>query len=590
MFRLFRYFRKIDWLFVALAIGLIVVQVWLELTMPDYTKELTTIVQTESNDMGGVWRNGGLMLACAFGSMVSAIACSFLIASVAANFSRNLRTRLFATISSFSNKEIHQFHTASLITRTTNDVVQMQNFIAMGLHMLVKAVIMAVWALAKISASEISWTVATAICIGAIVVCVIIVVATCLPKFRKIQSLIDSLNAAARENITGVRVIRAFNAQEYQDAKYEKVNDEITRTNLFTMRITSSLNPLLTMAVNGLILAIYWIGAVLINNIEFNPLSPDAQTQALSRVMVISNMAAFSQYALQVVMSFMMLIVIFIILPRTLVSGKRIYEVLQTKPSIVDGPGSMGTTERGTIEFQNVSFSYGGEGHEVVKNINFRIEKGETVAFIGATGCGKTTLINLMMRYYDVTSGRILVNGEDIHNLKLEELRANFSYAPQKAALFKGTIKSNIAYGQEEVDEEKLAKAMKIAQCGFVDGLESGVDSEVAQGGTNYSGGQKQRLSIARAVYKDADIFVFDDTFSALDYRTDMLVRKGIKENLADKTVLIVAQRIGTIKNADKIIVLDDGEIVGVGSHKELLEGNAVYQEIAHSQLDKEEL
>ena len=590
MLRLFKYLKLRDWLFLAISVGLIVLQVWLELTMPDYTKELTTIVQTESQNMGDVWKNGGLMLACAAGSMVSAVICAFLVASVAANFSKTLRTNLFERISSFSNKEIHEFHTASLITRTTNDVVQMQIFVSMGTQLLIKSPVMAIWAIFKISASEVSWTVATAISIGVLVVAVSILIVTCLPKFRKIQRLTDDLNAAARENITGVRVIRAFNAEEYQDAKYEKVNNEITRINLFTARVTGSLGPLLILLMNALILAIYWIGAILINNINDFSSPVAAQGSILERIGVIANMAAFSQYALQVVMSFMMLVFIFIILPRVIVSGNRINEVLKTKPSIVDGDVTHSGAEVGSLEFNHVSFSYGGDGHEAVSDINFKVNKGETVAFIGATGCGKTTLINLMMRYFESSEGTIKVSGVPVKDYKLDVLREQFSYAPQKAALFKGTILSNVTYGQSEIDSARVDLALKIAQCEFVSSLEKGVENEVAQGGTNYSGGQKQRLSIARAVYKDAPIFVFDDTFSALDYRTDMLVRKAIKENLRDKTVIIVAQRIGTIKNADKIVVMDEGRIVGVGTHEELLANNLVYQEIAHSQLDKEEL
>lgn len=589
MISLLKYLRKKDWLFIFIVIGLIVAQVWLELTMPDYTKNLTTIVQTESEDMGEVWRNGGMMLLCAFGSMASAVLCSFLVASVASSMSRNIRTALFSRISSFSNKEMHTFHIASLITRTTNDVVQVQNFMAMGLQMLIKAPIMAVWAILKISATQVSWMAATIISIGAILIDVFIVIATCLPKFRRIQKLTDDLNARARENITGVRVIRAFNAEEYQSQKYEAVNNNITNTNLFTSRITSTLSPVLTLAMNGLILAIYWIGALLINDIKLNPADPTSiQPGILERVTILGDMVVFSQYAIQVVMSFMMLIFIFIILPRVLISAKRIKEVLQTEPTIVDGDKN--DIQNGDIEFKDVGFSYGGDDHYAIKNINLQIKQGETVAFIGATGCGKTTLINLLMRYFDTDKGQILIGGENIKDHTLDSLRNLFSYAPQKASLFKGTVQSNVTYGSKEVDSAKMEKSLQIAQCGFVQDLEKGLDNEVAQGGTNYSGGQKQRISIARAVYKDAPIFIFDDTFSALDYKTDMLVRKGIKENLSDRTVIIVAQRIGTIKNADKIVVMENGQIADIGTHEELLKSSSIYQEIASSQLDKEEL
>ena len=586
-FNLFKYIKKKDWFFIIIAIGFIVVQVWLELKMPDYTKELTKIVQSGTNTMTEVWKNGGMMLLCAAGSMVSAIICSYFISQVASSFSMTLREELFKRITSFSNVEMNQFSTPSLITRTTNDVVQMQNFMAMGVQLLFKAPIMAIWAICKISATDVRWTLATIICVFIIVICVGILIALCLPRFKKIQRLTDELNDRTRENISGVRVVRAFNAEAYQTQKFENVNDTITKTNLFTSKAMGLLSPIMNVCMNGLMIAIYFIGAILINAITSN----DFNNVVLERVNVIGNMTAFSQYAIQVVMAFMMLIMIFIILPRTIVSGNRIYEVLKTKPSITDGKQENSLEkEGGEVEFRNVSFSYNKDSLPTISNISFHVKKGETLAIIGATGSGKSTIIHLIPRFYDATSGEVLVNGINVLDYKVKDLRNLVAIASQKAALFKGTIKDNITYGSSTIDQERMDMALDIAKADFVKDLEQGVDSMVAQGGSNFSGGQKQRISIARAVYKNAPIIIFDDTFSALDYKTDMLVRKKIKENLKDTTVIIIAQRIGTIMNADKIVVLDEGKIVGMGTHEQLLQSCSIYQEIALSQLSKEEL
>lgn len=587
MINLFKYIKKKDWFFIIIAIGFIVVQVWLELKMPDYTKELTKIVQSGTNTMTEVWKNGGMMLLCAAGSMVSAIICSYFISQVASSFSMTLREELFKRITSFSNVEMNQFSTPSLITRTTNDVVQMQNFMAMGVQLLFKAPIMAIWAICKISATDVRWTLATIICFFIIVICVGILIALCLPRFKKIQRLTDELNDRTRENISGVRVVRAFNAEAYQTQKFENVNDTITKTNLFTSKAMGLLSPIMNVCMNGLMIAIYFIGAILINAITSN----DFNNVVLERVNVIGNMTAFSQYAIQVVMAFMMLIMIFIILPRTIVSGNRIYEVLKTKPSITDGKQENSLEkEGGEVEFRNVSFSYNKDSLPTISNISFHVKKGETLAIIGATGSGKSTIIHLIPRFYDATSGEVLVNGINVLDYKVKDLRNLVAIASQKAALFKGTIKDNITYGSSTIDQERMDMALDIAKADFVKDLEQGVDSMVAQGGSNFSGGQKQRISIARAVYKNAPIIIFDDTFSALDYKTDMLVRKKIKENLKDTTVIIIAQRIGTIMNADKIVVLDEGKIVGMGTHEQLLQSCSIYQEIALSQLSKEEL
>ena len=584
MIKLFKYLKKIDYFFIFLVIGLVVLQVYLDLKMPDYTAKITTLIYSDDLNMKDVWYNGRRMLYCALGSMASAIVCGLLTSRIAANFAKTLREKLFEQITSFSNYEMNKFQTPSLITRTTNDVVQMQNFMAMGVQLLFKAPIMAIWAICKISSSSIEWTTATIITVTSIVLVVTILLLLVLPKFKKIQKLTDDLNDITRENISGVRVIRAFNAEDYQSEKFENANNNVLKNNLFFNRAMGVMMPFMTVGMNGLTLAIYWIGAYLINDAAI-----------IDRPTVLGDMTAFTSYSLQVVMAFMMLIMIFIILPRASVSGGRIWEVLNTKPSIIDGTYvGNDNSIKGEIEFKNVSFSYSdGKDTYAIKDISFKANRGETIAFIGATGSGKSTIVNLIPRFYDVTSGEILVDGINVRDYKEEVLRDKISVVPQKAILFRGDIKSNITYGSNEEisdDDPRIEKALEISQADFVKELDKGILSPVAQGGTNFSGGQKQRLSIARAIFKNAEIMIFDDSFSALDYKTDMLVRKSIKEKLYDTTTLIVAQRIGTIKNADKIIVLDDGKIVGMGKHEELINNCPVYKEIALSQLKKEEL
>ena len=589
MIGLFKNLKKKDWLLMVLAVTLIVVQVWFELKIPAFTAELTTIVQGGDAKLSEVWKSGGLMLACAGGSLISAIVCSVVISNVASSFSTILREKLFNKISDFSNAEMKKFSVPSLITRTTNDVMQMQNFMAMGVQLLFKAPIMAVWAICKISATNIKWTAAVIISVGVILLCIGILVGICLPRFKKIQKLTDDINNVARENISGVRVVRAFNAENHQEQKFEKVNNEITKNHLFTSRTMGFMMPVMTLVMNCLMIAIYWIGVVLINNISLNE---NPTLAIVERISTIGNMTAFTQYAMQVVMSFMMLVVIFIVLPRTIISGNRIAEVLNTVPSILNGTKNGKTEICGEIEFRNVSFGYpDSDGNEkALTDINFTVKQGETLAIIGATGSAKTTLINLIPRFYDATDGEVLVDGVNVKNYDEKELRKKVSVASQKAVLFKGNIRENITFGSDFIDDDRIKKSLEIASSDFVYELEKGIESAVAQGGTNFSGGQKQRLSIARAIYKDAEIIIFDDTFSALDYKTDMLVRKSIRENLSEKTIVIVAQRIGTIKDADKIIVLDEGQIVGVGTHEELLTNCEIYKEIALSQLSKEEL
>lgn len=582
MFKLMKNLKKRDWIYISLAIALIVVQVWLDLTMPDYTAKLTTAVSKGGATMADAWKNGGMMLLCALGSLLASFACGYFAARVASSFSKTTRSKLFNKIMSFSSVEMKNFSTSSLITRTTNDVTQLQNFISIGLQMLIKAPILAIWAICKISASSIEWTLATIVCVIIIFVTVSIIVALCLPKFKKIQKLTDNLNNATRENVSGVRVVRAFNAENYQENKFEKANDALTKSNLFTSRTTGLLMPIISMCMNGLSLAIYWIGAYLIN-----------KAPIMERATLIGNMTSFTQYALQVVMAFMMLIMIFIILPRALVSAKRVNEVLDTKLTLKNGNINTSNNIEGKIEFKNVSFKYNDGSKDCLQNISFTANKGETIAFIGATGSGKTTIIDLIPRYYDVNKGEVLVDDINVKEYDEKSLNDKIALVSQKAILFKGDIKSNITYGvNEEIkdDDPTISKALQIAQADFVNNLEKGIHSPVAQGGTNFSGGQKQRLSIARAVFKDAEIIIFDDSFSALDYKTDMLVRQNIKDNLKDKTILIIAQRIGTIRNADKIIVLEDGKIVAQGKHEELMKDCKLYQEIALSQLSKEEL
>ena len=585
MIRIFKNLKKRDWIGIMICAGLVVVQVWLDLTMPDYTQKLSKSVSAGSIVMNEVWKNGGMMLLCALGSMVASICCGFFAARIAANFAKTLREKLYSHIMEFSNSEINKFSTPSLITRTTNDVVQMQMLIAMGMQIIIKAPITAVWAITKISSTSVEWTTAILICVGIMVATILTLVLFAYPKFKQIQTLTDRLNDTTRENISGVRVVRAFNAEQYQEGKFDAVNSAITKNNLFTSRIMGFMFPVMSLSMSGLTLAIYWVGAYLVNGAE-----------VMERAEVIGNMTAFTQYALQVVAAFMMLIAIFIILPRAMVSAKRINEVLDTPcgityPETSDSKAS--AKKGGEIEFRNVSFSYQDSGESCLRNLNFKIASGETFAIIGATGTGKTTLVNLIPRFYDVTDGEILINGRNIKSYPEKELEKLVAVAPQKATLFSGDIKSNITYGCDKDisdSDERITRALDVSRSDFVTELEQGIHAPVAQGGTNFSGGQKQRLSIARAVFKDSGIMIFDDTFSALDYKTDMLVRKKLREQLSETTVIIVAQRIGTIRNADKILVLHDGVAAGLGTHDELLKNCPIYKEIALSQLSEEEL
>lgn len=562
----------------------IVLQVWLDLTMPEYMAEITRLVQMPGSEMSEILLAGGKMLLCALGSLAASVVTAVCAAKIAAGFGGTLRRKLFCKVGSFSMEEIGHFSTASLITRSTNDITQVQNLIVMGLQMLIKAPIMAVWAIGKISGKAREWTMSTAAAVVILLLVVLISMVLVMPKFKKMQKLTDDLNRVTRENLTGLRVVRAYNAEQYQENKFENANEALTSTNLFTQRAMSFLMPSIQLIMSGLSLAIYWIGAVLINEADM-----------MGKIDLFSEMMVFSQYAIQVVMSFMMLVMIFMILPRASVSANRIMEVFDTVPTIVDGKREEGNTESaGEVEFRNVSFRYPDADGNVLQNISFTAKKGETVALIGSTGCGKSTVINLIPRFYDASEGEVLVDGINVREYTQKALRAKIGYVSQKAILFTGTIRSNVAYGDNgraAASEEEVKEAVATAQAEeFVEQLDGTYDGYVAQGGANLSGGQKQRISIARAVARKPEIFIFDDSFSALDYKTDRVLRKALDEKCKDATRIIVAQRIGTIRDADKIIVLDEGKIAGMGRHKELMQNCEVYQQIALSQLSKEEL
>ena len=583
MIKLLKKLKPKQWLYILVCVALIVLQVYLDLKLPDYMASITKIVQTEGSLVKDVLGEGAKMLICAFGSLLSAVVVSYFVTKVASTFSRDLRKDIFGKVLSFSMEEIKNFSTSSLITRTTNDITQVQMLIAMGMQMLIKAPIMAVWAIMKIYGKGFEWSVITAGAVGILLIMILILVLVALPKFKIIQKLTDKLNHTSRENLTGIRVVRAFNAEKYQEGKFASANNELTKTNMFTSRTMALLTPGMQLIMSGLSLSIYWIGAYMINDAGM-----------LDKLTIFSNMVVFSSYAMQVVMSFMMLTMIFIFYPRAQVSAKRILEILEKKPKIVSGVFSGKTKETGTIEFKDVTFRYPDAEENMLENISFKVEKGETVAFIGSTGSGKSTLVNLIPRFYDATYGEVLVDGVNVKNYKLEELNNRLGYVSQKPIIFSGTVSSNISYGlvkDKKVSKSKIEEASKVAQASeFIEKMEDKYNSSISRSGTNISGGQKQRLSIARAIARDPEIYIFDDTFSALDYKTDTTLRKELKKHTKDATTLIVAQRIGTIKNADKIIVLNEGKIVGQGTHKELLKTCDVYKEIALSQLSKEEL
>ena len=585
MLKLLKYIKLREWLLFLLSLVFICTQVFLDLKLPDYMSRITTLVETAGSSTKEVWSAGGMMLLCSLGSLVASILVTMLAAKIAAGFSRRLRGAMFDKVESFTLEEINAFSTASLITRSTNDVGQVQMLIVMSMQVMVKAPIMAVWAITKIAGKAWQWSLATGIAVVILSALLAVVMKFTFPRFRKIQWLQDALNHAARENLNGLRVVRAYNAEEYQEGKFEKANTDLLENSLSVNRVTTIMSPFMSLTMNCLSMSIYWIGAVLINSVVLG--TPGAVEM---RVSIFSDMIVFMTYAMQVIMAFIMIIMVIMIAPRALVAAGRINEVLETVPKVLDGERNADTEIKGEVEFRNVCFTYPGGSGNALEDISFTAHKGETVAFIGSTGSGKTSLVNLVPRFYDATQGEVLVDGINVREYELEELYKKISYISQSAVMFSGTVKSNVLFGAS-AQEERLEKALRISMSEeFVSELENGADSEMAQRGTNFSGGQKQRLSIARALSRDAEIIIFDDTFSALDFKTDRSLREALKAETQGVTKLIVAQRIGTIMGADKIVVLDEGKQVGIGTHQELLKTCEVYRQIALSQLSEEEL
>lgn len=582
MLKLLKNLRKKEIVCLVISVIFIVAQVWLDLKMPDYMSKITELVQTKESSMSDILVQGGYMLACALASFASAVVVGYFASNLAASFAKNLRSKVFNKVLDFSTEEIKKFSTSSLITRTTNDVSQVQMLLSVGTQMIIKAPIMAVWAVIKISGKNFTWSMITGVAVLILITMIVSLIIIVLPRFKVVQKLIDNLNRIIRENLTGIRVIRAYNAEAYQENKFKVANDELTSTQMFNQRMMAIISPVMNIIMQGLTLAIYLSGAYIIN-----------EAGMMDKIGIFSDMVVFSSYAIQVLSAFMMLALIFIIYPRASVSAKRITEVLDTQLSLKDGTKDRGN-EIGTVEFKNVSFKYPDAEEYMLHNVTFKAKRGETVAFIGSTGSGKSTVINLIPRFYDATEGQVLVDGVDVKEYKQEKLHNIIGYIPQKAVMFDGTVKDNISYGdngREKPDIQKVKEAVEVAQAtDFVEKMQDKYDSHIAQGGTNVSGGQKQRLSIARAIARNPEIYIFDDSFSALDYRTDFNLRRALKEYTKDATNLIVAQRIGTIKEADQIIVLDQGNVVGQGTHKELLKNCEVYKEIALSQLSEEEL
>ena len=620
MFRIMKYLSKAEIGQMLIALVSIVGQIWFDLELPDYMSDITTLVETPGSAMADIWVAGGKMLLVSLGSVCCAIITGYIAARVASSFGQRLRSLEFRKVESFGPAEMSKFSTASLITRSTNDITQIQMFITMGLQLIVKSPIMAVWAVCKIAGEGFEWTVATAIAVVILLVAVVILMALVMPKFKAMQRLTDNINLVARENLTGLRVVRAYNAEDYQESKFTKANKDLTDTQLFTNRTMAIMMPLMNTVMNGLMLAVYWIGAYLIEAAELT-----------DKLTVFSNMVVFSSYSVQVITSFLLMSMVFVLWPRADVSAQRVMEVLNTEPIVKNGTKRAAdiakTEQTGTVEFKNVSFTYPDSREAMLQDINFKAEKGQTVAFIGSTGSGKSSLINLVPRFYDVSAGQVLVDGVDVRDYDMVALRDKIGYVPQRSVLFKGTVAGNISYGDKpgendaveladtstpagrkrealqlaadaandgKLTDEQMSRvkaAADVAQASeFVNRMDGGFDSPIAQGGSNVSGGQKQRLSIARAVYRHPEILIFDDSFSALDFKTDRAVRDALAEEAKDSTKLIVAQRIGTIMNADRIVVLDEGKVVGQGTHKELLENCEVYRQIAESQLSESEL
>ena len=584
MLKLLKNLNKRDYIYVFISAGLIVFQVWLELKMPDYMSNITQLVQTRGASINDILREGSYMLLCAFGSLVSAFIVGYFTSTIAASFSYRTRGKLFRKVEDISTFEVKKFSPSSLITRTTNDITQIEFLIAMGLTLMIKAPITSVWAVTKILNKNIEWSILTGVAVLVLLITIGIIMMIVMPKFKIVQELMDKINMVMRENLSGIRVVRAFNAEKYQEDKFENVNNTLTNQQVFNQKAFNFLSPVMYLVMYFLTLGIYFIGAMLINEANMG-----------DKIVFFGNMIVFSSYAMQVIMSFLMLAMIFMMLPRASVSAKRINEVLDTPISVKEGNVTMNNSDiKGCVEFKNVSFKYPDADEYVLEDISFKVNKGETIAFIGSTGSGKSTLINLIPRFYDATSGEILINGIDVRDYSFEYLNNIIGYVPQKATLFSGDILSNVSFGKNidgKPSNKKIADALRVSQASeFVSKLEDGEKSHIAQGGTNISGGQKQRLSIARTIARNPEIYIFDDSFSALDYKTDSTLRRELREYTKDATVMIVAQRIGTILNADKIVVLDNGKCVGVGTHNELMKKCKVYKEIALSQVSKEEL
>ena len=584
MFKLLKNLNKRDVLVILICFVLIAGQVWLELKMPDYMSQITVLVETEGSSFNEIIKNGIFMVLCATGSLASAVIVGYLASRVSATLSLKIRKKLFTKVQNLAMNEIKQFSTSSLITRTTNDITQIQMLMAMGLQLIIKSPIMAIWAIRKILTKNLQWTALVGGGVITLLTVVGILMKVVVPKFKIVQKLTDKINEVTRENLTGIRVVRAFNAEDYQENKFEDTNTKLTNQQLFNQRMFAIMQPMMHLVMHSMTLGIYTIGAFLIYN-----------AQVTEKLTIFSNMVVFSSYSMQVIMSFLMLAFIFMMFPRAQVSANRINEVLDTEITIKDGTQEQGKDElKGEIEFKNVSFKYPDGEEYVLRDISFKAKQGETIAFIGSTGSGKSTIINLIPRFYDVTSGEILVDGVNVKDYKQSSLHNKIGYVSQKAVIFNGSVNENIAYGEngkEVINEEKIKEAIEVAQAKeFVEKMENGYETDLAAGGTNISGGQKQRISIARAIARNPEIYIFDDSFSALDYKTDLILRKELKKYTKNATILIVAQRIGTIMNADKILVLDEGKVVGQGTHKELLENCEVYKQIALSQLSESEL
>ena len=581
MLKILKQLNRKDYIIILSCILFIILQVYLDLRIPEYMSTITKLIESSNTKIISILKEGFWMLLCTFGSLLSMIIVGYLTSYLSSDFSYNIRKKIFNKVCNFGTAEIKKFKTSSLITRTTNDVTQIEMFLSMGLQLLIKSPIMAIWAISKIINKNITWSVLVGGCVIVLLITIFMIFLLVYKKFEIVQKLIDKVNNTIGENLTGIRVVRAFNAEKFTEDKFNNINEELTKTQMFVGKCFAILSPMMNLVMHGLTLGIYFIGAFIIE-----------RASLANRINLFSDMVVFSSYGMQVIASFLMLAFIFMILPRANVSAKRIVEVLNNDISVKDDENKeIKELESNSLEFKNVSFKYPDSDEYLIKDISFKANKGETIAFIGSTGSGKSTLINLIPRFYDVTEGEILIDGVNIKDYKLKKLREKIGYISQKAIMFNGSIKDNITFGSTKKDKKRILEAIDIAQASdFVKNMDKGIDSHIAFGGTNISGGQKQRLSIARAIYKNPEIYIFDDSFSALDYKTDYKLREELKKYTKNSIKLIVAQRIGTIINADKIIVLDNGNCVGIGTHKSLLKSNKIYKEIAYSQLSKEEL